>query len=149
MEQLADHAPQRSVRVRILIDLTPLEKCGKFWQLSTPTDAPDAPDPGVRMLNGNRGLHLVVVSLVVGNWRGPWSVRVWRGKGHPSPAQLACKLLATVPKSLSNGRIVLVQADPEFGTVEFLKAVRQRAWRPIVGRRGNRKLQDGRRLKDL
>jgi len=96
-----------------------------------------------------RGLHLVVLYLVVGEWRVPWSFRVWRGKGHPSPAQLACKLLATVPKSLVKGRVVLVQADTEFGRVAFLNAVRQRSWRPIVGMRSNRKLQDGRCLKDL
>jgi hypothetical protein len=132
-----------------LIDLTTLEKSGKFWQLSTPTDAPNAPDPWVRLLNGKRGLHLVVLYLVVGEWRVPWSFRVWRGKGHPSPVHLACKLLATVPKALVQGRVVLVQADTEFGTVEFLNAVRQRRWRPIVGMRGNRKLQDGRCLRDL
>jgi hypothetical protein len=62
---------------------------------------------------------------------------------------LACKLLATVPKSLVKGRIVLVQADTEFGTVEFLKTVRKHAWRPVVGLRSNRTLQDGRCLKDL
>jgi hypothetical protein len=56
-------------------------------------------------------------------------------------------LLATVPKSLVKGRTVLVQADTEFGTMEFLQAVRQRSWRPIVGMRGNRTLQDGRTLK--
>jgi hypothetical protein len=91
----------------------------------------------------------VVLYLVVGEWRVPWSFRVWRGKGHPIPAQLACKLLTTVPKSLVKGKIVLVQADTEFGTIAFLNAVRQRSWRPIVGMRGTRKLQDGRCLKDL
>ena len=96
-----------------------------------------------------RGLHLVVLYLVVGEWRVPWSFRVWRGKGYTSPAQLACKLLANVPPSLVQGRTVLVQADTEFGTADFIEAVRKRAWRPIVGMRGNRKLQDGRCLKDL
>jgi len=96
-----------------------------------------------------RGLHLIVLYLVVGEWRVPWSFWVWRGKGHPRPVQLACKLLATVPKSLVKGRVVLVQADTEFGTVAFLNAVRRRSWRPIVGMRSNRKLQDCRCLKDL
>jgi hypothetical protein len=149
LQQLACHPPHRSMPVRILIDLTTLEKRGKFWHLSTPTENRDAPDPWVRMLNGKRGLHLVVLYLVVGEWRVPWSFRVWRGKGHPSPVQLACKLLATVPKALVRGKIVLVQADTEFGTVAFLNAVRRRSWRPIVGMRGNRTLQDGRCLKDL
>ncbi len=44
---------------------------------------------------------------------------------------------------------MLVQADTEFGTADFIEAVRKRAWRPIVGMRGNRQLQDGRCLKDL
>jgi Transposase DDE domain len=149
LQQIAGHPPHHSIPVRILVDLTTLEKTGKFWQLSTPTADPDTPDPWVRMLNGKRGLHLVVLYLVVGEWRVPWSLRVWRGKGHPSPVQLACKLLATVPKSLVRGRVVLVQADTEFGTIEFLQSVHRRAWRPIVGMRSNRKLQDGRCLKDL
>ncbi len=148
-QQIASHAPHHSIPVRILIDLTTLEKSGKFWHLSTPTDDPNAPDPWVRVLNGKRGLHLVVLYLVVGEWRVAWSFRVWRGKGYPSPTHLACKLLATVPKSLVKDRTVIVQADTEFGTIEFLNAVRQRDWRPILGMRGNRKLQDGRCLKDL
>ena len=110
---------------------------------------PNQPDPWVRFLNGKRGLHLVVLYLVVGEWRVPWSFRVWRGKGYASPNHLACKLLATVPKSLVKGRVVLVQADTEFGTTEFLNAVRKRSWRPVVGLRSSRTLQDGRCLKDL
>jgi hypothetical protein len=149
LQQIASHRPHPRIPMRILIDLTSLEKSGKFWQLSTPTTEPDAPDPWVRLLNGKRGLHLVVLSLVVGEWRVPWSFRVWRGKGQASPADLGRKLLATVPKSLVNGRVVLVQADTEFGPVEFFKAVRKRSWRPVVGLRSNRTLQDGRCLKDL
>jgi hypothetical protein len=149
LQQLATHLPHARMPIRILIDLTTLEKSGKFWHLSTPTADPNQPDPWVRLLNGKRGLHLVVLYLVVGEWRVPWSFRVWRGKGHASPADLARKLLATVPKSLVKGRVVLVQADTEFGTLEFLKAVRKRSWRPIVGLRRNRTLQDGRCLKDL
>jgi len=101
------------------------------------------------MLNGKRGLHLVVLYLVVGAWRVPWSFRVWRGKGHPSPAQLACKLLATVPIALSQGTPVIVLADTEFGTVDFLSAVQKRSWRAVVGMCCNRKLADGRTLKQF
>lgn len=149
LQQVAQHRPHQGTPLRVLIDLTSLEKCGKFLQLSTPTEDPELPDPWVRMLNRKRGLHIVVLYLVIGEWRVPWSFRVWRGKGHPSPVQLACKLLATVPPQLSQGRVVLVQADTEFGTVEFLKAVRQRSWRAVVGMRCNRKLSDGRTLKQL
>jgi hypothetical protein len=62
---------------------------------------------------------------------------------------LACKLLASVPKALVKSRTVIVQADTEFGTIEFLNAVRQRQWRAVVGVKNSRLLQDGRKLKDL
>lgn len=149
LQQLAVHPPHPNSPVRLLIDLTTLKKTGNFWHLSTPTDDDDAPDPWVRVLNGKRGLHLVVLYVVIGTRRIPWSFRVWRGKGYPSPSQLACKLLATVPQALIQGRNVIVQGDTEFGTVQFLKAVRQRRWRAVVGLRNDRRLSDGRRLKDL
>lgn len=149
LQQIASHLPHAKTPIRILVDLTTLEKSGKFCHLSTPTSDSQAPDPWIRFLNGKRGLHLVVLYLVVGEWRVPWSFRVWRGKGYASPAQLGRKLLATVPKSLLSGRVVLVQADTEFGTLEFLNAVRNRSWRPVVGLRSNRTLQEGRYLKDL
>ena len=149
LDQLATHPVRQDVPVRLLIDLTTLRKTGKFWQLSTPTDDIDAPEPWVRMLNGKRGLHLVVLYIVIGQRQIPWSFRVWRGKGQPSPNQLAGKLLASIPKALVNGRTVIVQADTEFGTVEFIGAVRQRQWRAVVGMKNSRGLQDGRKLKDL
>ena len=149
LKQIAAHRPHPTVPIRVLIDLTTLEKSGRFKQLSTPTETSDQPDPWVRMLNGKRGLHLVVLYLVVGEWRVPWSFRIWRGKGQATPVQLACKLLATVPASLVKHRTVIVQGDTEFGTVEFLNAVRQRRWRAVVGMRANRTLLDGRSLKDL
>ena len=149
LEQLTTHPVRKGVPVRLLIDLSTLSKTGKFWHLSTPTDDIDAPEPWVRMLNGKRGLHLVVLYIVIGQRRIPWSFRVWRGKGQPSPNQLACKLLASVPKSLVKGRTVIVQADTEFGTIEFLNAVRQRNWRAVVGMKNSRLLQDGQKLKDL
>jgi hypothetical protein len=148
-DQLRQHPPRKDRPLRVLIDLTTLEKCGKFLHLSTPTDDPEAPDPWVRMLNGKRGLHLVVLYLNLGSWRVPWSFRVWRGKGQTSPAQLACKLLATVPTSIAVGAPVIVLADTEFGTIEFLQAVHNRGWRAVVGMRCTRKLQDGSKLKQL
>ncbi len=149
LQQLLAHSPHHNVPVRILIDLTTLPKTGKFVHLSTPNVNFPNSDRWVRMLNGKRGLHLVVLYVVVGNWRVPWGFRVWKGKGQTSPVKLACKLLRTVPKSLVQSRTVIVQADTEFGTIEFLNAVHRRSWRAVVGVRCNRKLKDGRRLKDL
>ncbi|WP_228015871.1 transposase [Leptolyngbya ectocarpi] len=57
--------------------------------------------------------------------------------------------MASIPKSLVTGRTVIVQADTEFGTVDFLGAVRQRNWRAVVGIKNSRLLHDGRKLKDL
>lgn len=79
LAQIAQHRPRKDMPLRILIDLTTLEKCGNFTHLSTATDDPKIPDLWVRMLNGKRGLHLVVLYLVLGEWRVPWSFRVWRG----------------------------------------------------------------------
>ncbi|MEA5488042.1 hypothetical protein VB775_14540, partial [Pseudanabaena sp. CCNP1317] len=54
-----------------------------------------------------------------------------------------------MPKRLTQGTKVLVLADTEFCTVKFLNLVRAKAWRVVVGIRCNRKLQDGRSVKQL
>ena len=162
LQQLEAHLPHLGSTMYILIDLTTLPKTGKFQSLSTtvatlikPDGSSEPPDgdkldPWVRVLNGKRGLHVVMLYLVVGQWRVPWSFKIWRGKGHPSPNQLACKLLATVPKTLTRRfKTVVVLADTEFGTAQFITAVRRRKWRAVVGIKGNRKLSDGRSVKDL
>ena len=43
----------------------------------------------------------------------------------------------------------MVQADTEFGAIEFFKAIQKRSWRAVVGIRCNRKMLDGRSLKQL
>ena len=55
----------------------------------------------IRVYNGKRGLHIVVVYLVIGRWRIPWNFRVWRGKGTPTPAQLGLKLVKLLPRALT------------------------------------------------
>jgi hypothetical protein len=149
LQQIAQHPARKDSPLRVIIDLTSLEKCGKFLHLSSPTDDQESPAPWVRMLNGKRGLHIVVLYLEIGNWRMPWSFRIWKGKGQASPSRLACKLLATVPAALIKNNPVIVLADTEFGTIDFLEAVRKRSWRAVVGMRCNRKLSDGRSLKQL
>ncbi len=100
--------------------------------------------PGLGYSTASGDCTRQVLYLVIGQWRVPWSFRVWRGKGYPTPVQLACKLLATVPAQLSQGRVVMVQADTEFGAIEFFKAIQKRSWRAVVGMRCNRKMLDGR-----
>lgn len=122
--------------LQVIVDLTTLDKSGKFKNFQHL----------IHVFNGKRGLHLVVLYLVVGYCRVPWGFRVWRGKDTPSPAQLALRLIDTLPKKLTKAFRVIVLADTAFGSVDFLKAVRQRRYPAIVGVRCDRKLQDGRQV---
>lgn len=125
--------------LQVIIDLTTLEKRGKF------KDFEDL----ISVYNGKRGLHLVVVYLVVANWRIPWSFRIWRGKGTLSPAQLGLKLVRRLPKSLTEHFQVMILADTAFGSVEFLHGIRKLKYHAITGVAINRKLIDGRVLRHL
>ena len=51
----------RRPTLQVIIDLTTLEKVGKFKQL----------DELIRVYHGKRGLHVVMMYLVVGKWRIP------------------------------------------------------------------------------
>ena len=72
--------------LQVIVDLTTLEKVGKF----------KAFENLIRVYNGKRGLHLIVVYLVVGRWRVPWNFRVWRGKER-------CRLPSKI--GIKNGQI--------------------------------------------
>jgi hypothetical protein len=133
--QLLHYAPPgRRPWLQVIVDLTTLEKRGKykaFGQL-------------LSVLNGKRGLHLVVLYLVVGQWRVPGRLRVYRGKGTPTPAQLGLRLVGQLPAALVKRYRVLVLADTAFGGVAFVEGVRRLKHHAIVGVRCDRKLQDGR-----
>jgi Transposase DDE domain len=125
--------------LQVIIDLTSLEKAGKFKKF----------EHLISVYNSKRGLHLVVLYLVVGKWRIPWNFRVWRGKGTASPAQLGLKLLQRLPKSLKLNFQVMILADTAFGSVEFLHGIRKLKLHAITGVPVNRKLIDGRVLRHL
>ncbi len=59
----------RKPTLQVILDLTTLEKVGKFPHLKDL----------VRVYHGKKGLHIVVMYLVLGNWRFPWNFRVYRG----------------------------------------------------------------------
>lgn len=140
VEQLLTYCPKgRRPWLQVIVDLTTLEKCGKFKAFADL----------IHVLQGKRGLHLVVLYLVVGPFRVPWGFRVWRGKGSPSAANLAIRLIRTVPQKLTRAFRVIILADTAFGSVEFLDAMRQRRYPVIVGVRYDRKLSDGRQVCDL
>lgn len=128
----------RRPRLLVMLDLTTLEKSGRFEKLGL-----------VRVLNKKRGLHIVVMYLVAGPLRVPWSFRVWRGKGEASASGLALKLLRQLPLPLLTRFRVLVLADSGFGNLPFLEGVQKLGLDAVVGMRSDRCLEDGRRLEEV
>ena len=139
LKTLSESSPGRRPFLQVIVDLTTLEKRGKFKEF----------EHLISVYNGKRGLHLVVLYLVVGRWRIPWSFRVWRGKGTPSQAQLGLKLVQRLPKLLTKHFQVMILADTAFGSVEFLQGIRKLKYHAITGLAINRKLVDGRVLRHL
>jgi hypothetical protein len=118
----------------VILDLTSLEKRGKFPLLNGL----------VRVDHGKRGLHVVVLYLVVGQWRVPWNFRVYRDKDTPSSAQLGLQLVRRLPNALTRHFEVLILVDTAFGSIELLSGARQLKYHVIAGVRRDRKLTDGR-----
>ena len=129
----------RRPTLQVIIDLTTLEKAGKFKEFQHL----------VRVYNGKRGLHVVMLYLVVGRWRVPWSFQVYRGKDTPTPTQLGLRLVGRLPKSLTQQFKVLVLADTAFGNNEFVTKIRQLKHHALVGVCSIRKLADGRSIRHL
>lgn len=69
----------------------------------------------------------MVLYLVVGQWRVPWSFRVWRGKGTDSPARLGLKLVKSLPSALTKHFRVMILADTRRSTRQLFKIAPQRA----------------------
>lgn len=139
LKALSESGQGRRPFLQVIVDLTTLEKRGKFKEFENL----------ISVYNGKRGLHLVVLYLVVGRWRIPWSFRVWRGKGTPSQAQLGLKLVKRLPKLLTKHFQVVILADTAFGSVKFLHGIRKLKYHAITGLAINRKLVDGRVLRHL
>jgi len=131
----------RKPTLQVILDLTTLEKTGKFPEL----------DDLVRVYHSKKGLHIVVMYLVIGNWRFPWGFRVYRGKDTPSPSKLAQKLLRTLPSILVERFQLLVLGDTAFGTTNLISQVRSSefAHHAVVGISNSRTLQDGRKVTDI
>lgn len=127
--------------LQVIVDLTTLEKVGKFPHLQNL----------VRVYNHKKGLHIVILYLVIGKWRIPWNFRVYRGKGTPSQSQLAAKLLRTLPSSLTKSFQIYVLGDTSFGTVDLLEQIRGDSFghHAIVGISKNRTLIDGRKVSEI
>ena len=140
LQSLYRQNPGHRPRLELLMDLTSLEKTGKFAAL---TD-------WVHTYNGVHGVHLVVLYLCCGPLRLPWAFQIWRGKGTPSPAQLALKLLRTVPAALLKAkRTPRLHADGGFESAEFIRGVLAKGLDIVIGVRCSRKLEDGRSVQEI
>ena len=131
----------RKPTLQVMLDLTTLEKVGKFPHLQD----------RVRVYNHKKGLHIVVLYLVIGDWRFPWSFRVYRGKDTPSPSQLGQKLLRTLPKVITQSFRIYVLGDTAFGTIKLINQIRGDSFNHhgILGISKNRTLTDGRKVSEI
>jgi hypothetical protein len=139
---LAQRLRGRKPILQVIFDLTTLEKVGKFPHLQDL----------IRGYNHQKGLHIVVMYLVIGHWRFPWSFRVYRGKGTPSPSQLAQKLFKNLPKILTKSFSIYVLGDTAFGTIDLIHQIRDNnsaGHHGIVGISKTRTLTDGRKVSEL
>lgn len=82
----------RRPTLQVILDLTTLEKVGKFKEFKDL----------IRVYNGKRGLHVVIIYIVIGQWRVPWGFRIYRGKDTLSPAELGLRLVKSLPKTLTD-----------------------------------------------
>lgn len=124
----------------VILDMTTLEKVGKFKGLGKL----------IRVYNGKRGLHLVVLYIQLGTKRLPWGFRVYRGKGERTHIELAKRLIRSLPKKLRQHFEVRILADTAFGSTEMLNWVKQhKRTGAIVGVSCDRRLADGRNVTDL
>jgi hypothetical protein len=141
IKELLKYAPRgRRPHLQVIIDLTTLEKRGKFKAFAQL----------IHILNGKRGLHIVVMYLVVGGWRVPWAFRPWRGKETVTPAQIGLKLLRTLPRKLISRFRVLVLADTGFSSVEFINGVEKfHDFQAILGIPKNRLMANGKAIKTI
>ena len=119
------------------MDLTTLEKTGKFPKLE------------IHQLKDKIGLHLVVLYVILGVHRFPWSFAVWRGKDTLSHATLALRLLACIPAFWVERFTVRVLADSGFDSDEFIDGVSDMGLHGVIGSRANRLIGPGKHLSDL
>lgn len=122
-----------------VVDLTCLEKTGKFKGL----------EELVRVYNGKRGVHIALVYLVIGPWRLPWSFRVYRGKGTPTPTQLALKLLRQVPHQWRQNFQFRVLADAGFSSTVLVPGAKELGFEVLMSICCDRRLQDGRAVDEV
>ena len=129
----------RNPYLKVIIDLTCLEKRGRFLGLGSWGGA----------MNGKVGLQLVTVYLELGRLRLPWDIRIWNGKGSASPMTLALRMLASLPSTLTDRCHVIVLADAWFASNAFIEGVHARGFQAILGIREDRRTVEDKPLTRL
>ena len=75
---------------------------------------------------------------------------MWRGKGQPSPTQLALKLLRGLPLEVRNiSKTIHLLADGGFSSKEFIQGVIALKFAGFIGMRADRKISTGQHLRDI
>lgn len=131
VEKFYQHQRGRKPILYVLLDLTSIEKAGAFEALPCGS------------LNGVTGLHVVMLYILLGNYRLPWSFRIWRGAGERSPSALALKLLSGLPPFFKQGFKIRVLADGGFSSNDFLEGVVRLGLEALVAMRHDRRLDQG------
>ncbi len=123
--------------VEAALDLSTLEKTGDF------------PDLPVSVFNAVLGLHVVVLYVMVGNERQPFSFAIWKGKGFATPVMLALALLKQLKRALPDGISVRALADTGFGSGAFVDGAAKLGFHVVTGMPCDRTTVQGKRLDQL
>lgn len=126
--------------IEIIVDTTSISKEGVFAEL----------DGWIHTLNNVRGLHVVMLYVCCGELRLPWGFKIWRGKGTPSPTDLALRLVRQLPSAVrTRTKHVHLLADAGFSSQTFMHGVRNLGLDFTIGMRADRRTTQGQRLKDI
>jgi hypothetical protein len=123
--------------LQVCVDLTTLEKTGKFKNLP------------VCILNKVKGLHIIVLYVCLAGHRYPFSYAIWKGKGRASLSDLTIALLKQLQKALPKSFRLRLLGDTAFGTTRLLEACEKLGIHAVTGIPRDRKTNQGQRLEDL
>lgn len=129
LQNLSRQKRTRKHTLKLMLDLTSLEKTGDF------------PELPIYTLDQKRGLHIVMLYVIIGNQRFPWAFTVWRGKDTLSPVQLALRMLRRIPHHFKNIFQARVLADGGFGSDDFLEGCVALGLPAVVGVRCDRRVE--------
>lgn len=120
----------------IRVDLTSIAKAGKEL-------------PYLRVYNGVKGIHLVVMHVSIGKLSFPMGHAIYDPEREETPIQLAFKLICQLRPCLWPELYQYVVMDSGFYSAEMLDALRGAGFQHIsIGAKSNLRLQDGRAIRD-